>query len=36
MNETIYQNINGMKILHFNQRLIKFYSFHVRLTVRVL
>ena len=34
--QAIYQNIRGMEILHFNQRVIKFYSFHVGLTIRVL
>ena len=32
----IYQNIKETKTLNFNQRVIKFFSFHVRLTIRVL
>ena len=35
MKKAIYQNIKGKKILHLNQRVVKFYFFHVRLTKRV-
>ena len=35
-NRAIYQNIKGIKILHLIQRGVKFSSFHVRLTIRLL
>ena len=36
MKRAIYQNIKGIKIQRFNQRVLKFCSFHVRITIRVL
>ena len=35
MNRVIYQNMNGIKILHLIQRVVKFYSFDIRITIRV-
>ena len=35
-NTAIYQNIRGIKILHSIERVVKFYSLHHRLTIRVL
>ena len=36
MNRALYQNIKGIKILRLIQKVLSFYSFDVRLTIRVL
>ena len=36
MNRAIYQTIEGIKTLHLSEKSVKFCSFHVRLTIRVL
>ena len=36
MKTAITQKIKGIKILHLIQRVVKFFSFHVRFAIRVL
>ena len=36
MNRAIYQTIKRIKTLHLREKSVKFCSFHVRLTIRVL